>query len=322
MSVSVIIPTYNRLPLLIETLDNILNQSLKPTEIIVVDNNSSDGTQDYLKHNYKGNVTLLNNKKNTPGAARNLGLKIASGKFIKFMDSDDLITTNTFLVQQKILSESDTGVVYSPYVHFSKENKVYKQLDVILQYNPIPQNKSLHKCMVKGFFTIIPGFMFTKEFVQEIGPWREDITAYEDWDYLWRIGNICPNPSHTNECCYFYRVHGQQTTGNFYNNVQRDSQKIDIFRGLYENYIKKDNNLFVVDKLFFLTQIPISLKNKKIREINNENKQHFSNFIIKLAKIFLRMESKLNRLLTNSDWQITHAICKDPQQFKHFLNWL
>jgi hypothetical protein len=86
---SVVIPTRNRRRLLERTLESVLSQRLRPAEIIVVDDDSSDGTAEFL-------ATLANEVRSlvvqcgSPGAARNAGARIATGDYLVFLDSDDL----------------------------------------------------------------------------------------------------------------------------------------------------------------------------------------------------------------------------------------
>ncbi len=86
---SVIIPTYNRADLLRETLDSVLAQSFKDYEIIVVDDGSTDATEAVVQ-SYGGRIHFLRQQNRGPGAARNLGLRHATGTYVAFLDSDDL----------------------------------------------------------------------------------------------------------------------------------------------------------------------------------------------------------------------------------------
>jgi len=322
MSISVIIPTYNRLALLKETIVSVLKQTILPKEIIIVDNGSTDGTVEYLKQLGNDKIITANCNKRSPGAARNLGFELSTGKYIQYLDSDDLITKNKFETQVGMLNKSSKGMVYCPYVHVSKnENQnIWIQQDVILQFKPIPPRKSLHQYMVKGFFTIIPSFLFDRDFLNDLGPWREDIIAYEDWDYLWRIGNLSQNPPHTNECCYFYRIHGQQTTGTNFNHEQRDIQKIKVFQELYNDYVANDPNLTVFEKSFFRAQIFNSMKQSDLKKVDKDLFKQYSGLGVKLSSQYLRIESKIIRLFTGSNWQFMHGICNSKEQFVDYSN--
>ena len=85
---SVIIPLYNRRSLVTEAIDSVLAQEYQDFELIVVDDGSTDGGPDVVA-GYGERVKLLRQENQGPGAARNLGLKHASGDYVAFLDSDD-----------------------------------------------------------------------------------------------------------------------------------------------------------------------------------------------------------------------------------------
>jgi GT2 family glycosyltransferase len=88
MLFSVVIPTYNRLPLLQRTLASVDAQLHRDFEILVVDDGSTDGTRDWLAR--QGALRVLEQGNRGPGAARNLGAREARGDYVAFLDSDDL----------------------------------------------------------------------------------------------------------------------------------------------------------------------------------------------------------------------------------------
>jgi len=87
--VSVIIPTYNRSGLVGRAVDNVLEQTYRNTEIIVVDDGSTDDTLASLKR-FGDRIRVVSQANAGPAAARNRGIEIASGEIIAFQDSDDL----------------------------------------------------------------------------------------------------------------------------------------------------------------------------------------------------------------------------------------
>lgn len=95
--ISVIIPTYNRKEMLLQALESVESQRYNNIEIIVVDDNSSDGTRNYFENNNKSNIIYRRNDSNKgPGYARKLGYSLSKGKFIVFMDDDDYYTDFDF----------------------------------------------------------------------------------------------------------------------------------------------------------------------------------------------------------------------------------
>jgi glycosyltransferase involved in cell wall biosynthesis len=89
--VSVVLPTYDRLPFLREAIASVLAQTMPDFELLVVDNGSTDGTREYLASLRDPRIRpLLTGRLFTPARARNAGLAEASGRWVAFLDSDDL----------------------------------------------------------------------------------------------------------------------------------------------------------------------------------------------------------------------------------------
>src|SRR5258706_6591961 len=87
--ISVIIPTFNSAALVTAAVDSVLAQTTPPTEILVVDDGSTDDTRQRLAP-YAGRLRYLHQQSKGVAAARNLGLKQATGEFVAFLDADDI----------------------------------------------------------------------------------------------------------------------------------------------------------------------------------------------------------------------------------------
>jgi len=88
---SVVIPTWNRAHIVCEAIESALSQRIGQVEVIVVDDGSTDNTVDVLAKSYGSRIRLLRlPRRRGPGAARNAGIGLATGKLIAFLDSDDL----------------------------------------------------------------------------------------------------------------------------------------------------------------------------------------------------------------------------------------
>ena len=102
---SVIIPVYNTQEYIGECLDSLFSQTQKEIEIIAVDDGSTDKSLEIIKSYQKehNNLKIVCQKNMKLGAARNAGMKIARGKCIYFLDSDDLIEKNALeILYQKL----------------------------------------------------------------------------------------------------------------------------------------------------------------------------------------------------------------------------
>jgi glycosyltransferase involved in cell wall biosynthesis len=109
--VSVIIPTYNRQHFIGKAIDSVLNQTYKDYELIIVDDGSTDGTTEWIKKTYP-DVRLVRCEVNRGSASvRNDGIRLATGEFIGFLDSDDEWEPGFLAVQVKALKENPEAVL-------------------------------------------------------------------------------------------------------------------------------------------------------------------------------------------------------------------
>jgi glycosyltransferase involved in cell wall biosynthesis len=110
--ISVIIPTYNREKYINECISSILNQSLSPSEILVIDDGSTDRTREVVLGLNDARIKYIQQNQSGPSIARNNGIKQAKGDIIAFLDSDDM-WEDTFLEKMvgKLLS-GNYGLVY------------------------------------------------------------------------------------------------------------------------------------------------------------------------------------------------------------------
>ena len=307
-TVTVIIPTFNRKHLIGATIDNILRQTLTPHEIIVVDDHSTDGTLDWLKQVYSNKLILLTNQDKGPGAARNTGLKIATGNYIKFFDSDDLMTTNTLEVQVETLEKSNKGFVTGPYFYASEKNGKWIPKDnVILNYHNFPQNKPLWHWMIWGLFITIPGMLFKKDFLNKVGPWPEDVITSEDWLYLWRMSQTEPYPAHDNRCAFIYRLHGEQSVGSNFNNLNRDKEKAKVLQSIYKTDVKENKKFTWLEEKQFLNKFYQMAMVTQDEEFKNKLIS-ISGSIAKQIYAYHRLKMKIGRIKTKTDWQPMHGI--------------
>jgi glycosyltransferase involved in cell wall biosynthesis len=108
--VSAIIPSYNRGYVVGNAIDSILNQTYRNTEVVVVDDGSTDNTQERLKE-YGDRIRVVYQKNSGPSAARNHGIRASRGEIIAFLDSDDLWLPTKLERQVSLLQQSAANVV-------------------------------------------------------------------------------------------------------------------------------------------------------------------------------------------------------------------
>lgn len=127
--VSVIIPVYNRELYLRDALDSVVSQEGVEIELIVVDDGSTDSSRDIVRE-YPSAI-LIEQKNHGVSHARNEGLKRATAKYVKFLDSDDLLVPGILAQQTEFMERSAPEViVYGDGAHFYRNLKVYRDTKV------------------------------------------------------------------------------------------------------------------------------------------------------------------------------------------------
>jgi glycosyltransferase involved in cell wall biosynthesis len=179
--VSVIIPTHNRSKLLRVAIESVLAQTYPNIEAIVVDDGSTDDTV-VMMAQYAGRVTYLKQTNQDVAAARNTGIRAASGEYLTFLDDDDLILPTKIERQVQILaSRPAVGLVHCGYYHIDEAgNRVDKMVF-------LPEGEVLKELVCRNF--IWAGApLLRRQCIEWVGPFDEEIPAISaDWDMWLRI---------------------------------------------------------------------------------------------------------------------------------------
>ncbi len=152
--VSVITPLYNSANFISHTIESVLNQTYENWEMIIIDDNSTDDSvnivEEYVKRDDR--IRLIKLKKNSgPAIARNKGIKEARGRYIAFLDADDLWLPEKLEKQLKFMNEYDLAFTYSSYKLIDEEGN---NLGEFITREEITYNSMLKTCSV-GCLTAI-----------------------------------------------------------------------------------------------------------------------------------------------------------------------
>jgi len=179
--VSVIIPTYNRGWILKETIDSVLAQDFRNFELIVVNDGSTDNTQDIL-NSYKEDIIVLQQNNKGVSAARNMGIASASGRLIAFLDSDDLWLPKKLSIQVDFFNANPDALICQTEEIWVKNG---------IRVNPGKRHKklsgnifepSLYLCLVSPSAVMIKRSLF-----ENAGMFDETLPACEDYDLWLRV---------------------------------------------------------------------------------------------------------------------------------------
>jgi len=179
--VSVIIPTFNREDLIIESIRSVYMQTYKPIECLIVDDGSTDNTIVVIKklqrelnsENFK--ILLIEQTNSGAPSARNNGILNASGEFFQFLDSDDLLYPEKIKDQVAVLqNQKEVDGVYGDWNHGTTEEYVLikgeKWEDTVSQFYG---GRVIHTL----------SFLFRRQIVERIGPWDEALKRNQEVDF-------------------------------------------------------------------------------------------------------------------------------------------
>ena len=246
-TVSVIIPSYNREKLVAQTIENMLNQSLPPDEIIVIDDGSTDNSVEVIRA-FGSRVTLIQQENQGPGAARNVGLAIATGEYIQFMDSDDLASANNLELQVAALEKNQADMVYSPWAKVYIENGLVTFEDHVLQKQPLPEKLTILEWFLSGWSIVLQSCLFRRRFLSKIEPFRRDLLVWEDGDFMVRLFALKPKTIFAPGCLTLYRLHNyQKLTESGTSDFRRLQDRVSTYPGFLQilNNYSPQVNLFV-----------------------------------------------------------------------------
>ena len=289
--VSIIVPVYNTEKFVDKCLNSISNQIYKNLEIIIVNDGSTDNSLSICeKHkNIDSRILILNQKNQGLSAARNTALKIASGEFISFIDSDDFIepdfistNLNTIIKNNSSLSICcfynlfDTSDKATPEYFFKKKEKI-----------KIFNRRAALKYLANGR---IQSYVCNKVFKKELFDNIEFQSGkyYEDVFLMHKIFYKTRNVSFINKPLYYYYQRQESITHQF-----TQSKINDFFEALFSRQqFFKDNkqnklyayNLFNIKSIS--TNLEVGLKQIDFSNIKNELSQFTKNAPL-LSKIKL-----------------------------------
>lgn len=204
--VSAVIITHNRLELLKKAIESALRQTYKDMEIIVVNDNSTDGTKEYLGS--IGKIRSINiDAVHSKGGnyARNQGIRHSRGEYIAFLDDDDEWLETKIEKQVQVLEASpEYGMVYARRIN-SCEGRETLDKEKGLLSGDLSQ-----ECFTKTICTS-SGMMVRRELFSQIGLFDENLKFWQDFELNIRIANAC-KIGYISEPLFLYRVSRNQLT--------------------------------------------------------------------------------------------------------------
>ena len=189
--VSIIIPTYNYGALIGETLSSLQRQTLTDWECVVVDDGSTDDTAGVVARvaGRDPRVRYLRQENQRQSVAKNTGLADARGKYVQFLDADDLIEPLKFERQVEFLeAHAEADIVYGGVRFFHTERpeeRLYAMFGENKSWMPEVSGagREILLPLVRHNIMVINSPLLRRSVVEDVGPFDPALPPVEDWDY-------------------------------------------------------------------------------------------------------------------------------------------
>lgn len=192
--ISVVIPLYNKEPIIEKTLKSVLSQDYSDFEVVVVDDGSTDNSVALVESIGDPRIRLIKQENGGPSKARNTGVKNAKGNWILFIDADDEMLPETLNYFSSLISKVADAKIFLGEVLFNKDGVISKANQYNEGYVNNPFKAHLFDCLTECTGSLI----YKKELCLEY-PFDENIRRYEDLKPLFDLYRkykvyLCPKP--------------------------------------------------------------------------------------------------------------------------------
>lgn len=281
---TIIIPTFNRAHIILNTIQAVLDQSFQDWELLIVDDGSTDNTKEILtpiladnriKYIYQNNAGVC--------AARNKGALMATGEYLVFLDSDDTVEVNWLFDFYDEIKGNNYDIVYCS-IKIQYEDKTISHKDV---ENPYGNNRGLGS-------ELAGSWVLKKELFFEVGQYDEQIKFGENSELRLRINPQCRNVGIIKNFNLIYNASSNGGSKNHQN-------KIDSILYVLAKHKEHYNNKKHVKKLFLQTAAVSAVKIQQTKKANDLFKLALSENKTDI-KLMLQYFFTTKSFLTNFIW--------------------
>lgn len=284
--VSIIIPTYNRAQHIRETLDSVLNQTYISWECIIVDDRSSDDTLKIITSYCEKDTRFISivkslDFKQGASISRNIGLKMAKGVYVQFLDSDDILADNKLEEQLKLLfTESNFTISTCKWGKFNVLGEPFVVFDNKADYKNFNNIKDYFDLIgLYGGFFPPHNFLVSKELINYSGYWNENLSMNDDGEFFFRLLLNSDKILFSDRTYVLYRNNSTDNLS-ILNTANKAISLINSWKIIESLYITKFN------------EINSAYINKKKESVYNELKKQFPKIISQNKDFFKQQINK------------------------------
>ncbi len=207
MKISAIIPVYNGKKYLSEAILSVIQQTLSPMELILVDDGSTDGSIESIRDvTADFPIRIIRQENAGQSAARNHGVREAVGDFIALLDQDDIWYPEHLEKLAKAFDAEHLGWVYSNLDEVDKEGKMLRA-GLLNHCGVVHPHKSIEEMIARNMYILPSTTLMRKKAFLEVGMFDEGLSGYEDDDLFLRMFMHGWRQKYLPESLSFWRKH-------------------------------------------------------------------------------------------------------------------
>lgn len=292
--VSIITPTYNRAHFITETLSFIIGQTFKNWECIIIDDGSTDDTQEkiapYLKKdNRLKYIQRSSHYKRGPSGCRNQGLDTAKGDYIIFFDSDDIVHPDVLAICVGILENKDLLFCRydkTPFIEKWSKHKFDSNRDF---KSHLFIKEDIEKMVTNTLPFACCTVMWNKKVIGS-NRFNENLTYAEEWEFYTRILSSGITGISINKSLYFNRKHENSNTGDFWNKKPLSvASKIEASKLILNTLASEKLLNSHLEKFFIRSSFSLKSKSLLNKTLFHSNLSELSKFKFKVGYYFYPM---------------------------------
>lgn len=248
--VSIIIPVYNVEQYLEKCLDSLISQTLKDIEIICINDGSTDNSleilNDYAKKDNR--IKIISKENEGQGIARNLGIELAQGEFIGFVDPDDWVEPKMYEIMYNQAKKLSSQIVICDYKKYFEDNDKYCDVNIFRNAVSLTKSKAvkfrpeenIDKNLFDNTLLVTPASVWNNIYESDLLKKNNirfsNLRCYEDVLIVLQSRLLAKNISYINKALYYYRIRKSSTLRSY------DKRYLDLLNliKLLKEYLTKN----------------------------------------------------------------------------------
>lgn len=280
VDISIIIPVYNVQEYLKECLDSVVNQTIQSKEIIIINDGSTDKSLEIIE-DYKNKYSFINviNQENKGiSATRNIGVSVATGEYIAFVDSDDFIEKDMFEQMYNVAKKENSDVVICNYKIYNEQAETVEMKEADSTEN-IDNIEGLRRFLLNDIKAYLWNKIYKRELFNKYNIQFPDFILCEDTPVVFSLFAKSNKITLLDSSLYYYRQRQVSLTKNF---SIRAIENILAGCNIMSDYISKDaslnKKLYNYYRVYLIQSLWVIYNKYYIQVVETGQKPYYSDF--------------------------------------------